>query len=135
RGARTPPPPQARAARRAARGACRIDRDLRLDGAQSREPPRVRSRQARPRAPASPRDRGADAGAGRGRRGRTRGLPRARTGLVPSLEERTRERLPPEIFDLPVEKMREGYYADAYFNHARATLLQDARRPRVVMQV
>src|SRR5258705_5322305 len=31
--------------------------------------------------------------------------------------------------------MREGYYADAYFNHARATLLQDARRPRVVMQV
>jgi len=31
--------------------------------------------------------------------------------------------------------MREGYYADAYFNHARATLLQDDRRPRVVMQV
>ena len=52
-----------------------------------------------------------------------------------SLQERTRERLPPEIFDLPVEKMREGYYADAYFNHARATLLQDARHPRVVMQV
>jgi nicotinate phosphoribosyltransferase len=52
-----------------------------------------------------------------------------------SLQERTRERLPAEIFDLPVEKMREGYYADAYFNHARATLLQDARHPRVVMQV
>jgi nicotinate phosphoribosyltransferase len=49
---------------------------------------------------------------------------------------RTRtERLPPEIFDLPVEKMRDGYYADAYFNHARATLLQDGRRPRVVLQV
>src|SRR6266496_2712288 len=31
--------------------------------------------------------------------------------------------------------MREGYYTDAYFNHARATLLQDGRRPRVVMQV
>ena len=45
------------------------------------------------------------------------------------------ERLPPEIFDLPVEKMREGYYTDAYFNHARATLLEDGRRPRVVMQV
>src|SRR5215207_9261007 len=44
-------------------------------------------------------------------------------------------RLPPETFDLPVEKMREGYYTDAYFNHARATLLQDARHPRVVMQV
>ena len=35
----------------------------------------------------------------------------------------TRKRLPPEIFELPVEKMREGYYTDAYFNHARATLL------------
>jgi nicotinate phosphoribosyltransferase len=48
--------------------------------------------------------------------------------------ERT-ERLPPEIFDLPVEKMREGYYTDAYFNHTRETLLADGRRPRVVMQV
>jgi nicotinate phosphoribosyltransferase len=48
--------------------------------------------------------------------------------------ERTRERLSPEVFDLPVEKMRAGYYTDAYFNHARATLLQDGRRPRVVMQ-
>jgi nicotinate phosphoribosyltransferase len=46
-----------------------------------------------------------------------------------------RRRLPPEIFDLPVEKMREGYYTDAYFNHARDTLLADGRRPRVVMQV
>jgi nicotinate phosphoribosyltransferase len=52
-----------------------------------------------------------------------------------SLTERTRERLPPEIFDLPVEKMRAGYYADAYFNHARATLEHDGRQPRVVMQV
>ena len=52
-----------------------------------------------------------------------------------ALQERTQKRLPPEVFDLPVEKMREGYYADAYFNHARATLLHDARRPRVVMQV
>jgi nicotinate phosphoribosyltransferase len=46
-----------------------------------------------------------------------------------------RRRLPPEIFDLPVEKMREGYYTDAYFNHARDTLLADGRHPRVVMQV
>ena len=52
-----------------------------------------------------------------------------------AVEQRTRDRLPPEIFDLPVENLREGYYADAYFNHARATLLQDDRRPRVVMQV
>jgi nicotinate phosphoribosyltransferase len=44
-------------------------------------------------------------------------------------------RLPPEIFDLPVEKMREGYYTDEYFNHTRRVLLEDARQPRVVMQV
>ena len=31
--------------------------------------------------------------------------------------------------------MREGYYTDAYFNHARDTLLADGRHPRVVMQV
>src|SRR6266480_2679855 len=50
-------------------------------------------------------------------------------------ERAPKKRLPPEIFELPVEKMREGYYTDAYFNHARATLLEDGRRPRVVMQV
>src|SRR5919106_1980375 len=46
-----------------------------------------------------------------------------------------RKRLPPEIFDLPVGKMREGYYTDVYFNQARETLLADGRHPRVVMQV
>jgi nicotinate phosphoribosyltransferase len=46
-----------------------------------------------------------------------------------------RQRLAPEIFDLPVEKMRAGWYTDAYFNHARDTLLRDGRHPRVVMQV
>lgn len=49
--------------------------------------------------------------------------------------ETRKRRLPPEIFDLPVEKMREGYYTDVYFNHARDTLLRDGRHPRVVMQV
>src|SRR5436189_1105008 len=50
--------------------------------------------------------------------------------------ERTRtKRLPPEIFELPVEKMREGYYTDAYFNHTREVLVRDGRHPRVVMQV
>ena len=44
-------------------------------------------------------------------------------------------RLDPGIFELPVEKMRDGYYSDAYFNHTRAALLHDERRPRVVMQV
>jgi nicotinate phosphoribosyltransferase len=46
-----------------------------------------------------------------------------------------RKRLQPEVFDLPVEKMREGYYTDAYFNHTRDTLLADERHARVVMQV
>jgi nicotinate phosphoribosyltransferase len=49
--------------------------------------------------------------------------------------ETQRKRLPPEIFDLPVDKMREGWYSDAYFNHTRAALLADGRHPRVVMQV
>ena len=47
----------------------------------------------------------------------------------------TRNRLDPSIFDLPIEKMRAGYYTDAYFNHTRATLLRDGRRPIVVLQV
>jgi nicotinate phosphoribosyltransferase len=51
-----------------------------------------------------------------------------------TVTERAR-RLPPEVFDLPVEKMREGYYTDAYFNHARDTLLEDGLHPHVVMQV
>jgi nicotinate phosphoribosyltransferase len=45
------------------------------------------------------------------------------------------QRLDPTLFDLPVEKMRAGWYSDAYFNHARATLLRDGRHPHVVMQV
>jgi nicotinate phosphoribosyltransferase len=45
------------------------------------------------------------------------------------------DRLPPEIFELPVEKMRSGYYTDAYFNHTRAALLADGKHPRVVMQL
>jgi nicotinate phosphoribosyltransferase len=50
-------------------------------------------------------------------------------------QTRTKRRLPPDIFELPVEKMREGYYTDAYFNHTREVLLRDGRHPRVVMQV
>src|SRR5919198_1610013 len=53
-----------------------------------------------------------------------------------AVKERARgRRLPPEIFALPVEKMREGYYTDAYFTYARDVLLADDRHPRVVMQV
>jgi len=47
----------------------------------------------------------------------------------------THRRLDPSIFDLPVEKMRAGWYTDAYFNHTRASLIEDGRHPNVVMQV
>jgi nicotinate phosphoribosyltransferase len=46
-----------------------------------------------------------------------------------------RDRLPPETFELPVEKIRSGYYSDAYFNFAREALFADGRHPRVLMQV
>ena len=47
----------------------------------------------------------------------------------------TRKRLDPSVFDLPVEKMRAGYYTDAYFNHTREVLVRDGRHPTVLMQV
>jgi nicotinate phosphoribosyltransferase len=46
-----------------------------------------------------------------------------------------RKRLDPDIFNLPVEKMRAGYYSDKYFVRAREILLADSYRPRVTMQV
>lgn len=46
-----------------------------------------------------------------------------------------RPRLDPEIFNLPVDKMRSGYYSDKYFVRARETLVADGYRPRVTMQV
>jgi hypothetical protein len=49
-----------------------------------------------------------------------------------AVQAEPRRRLPPEIFELPVQKLREGWYTDAYFNHTRATLLADGRRPRLV---
>jgi nicotinate phosphoribosyltransferase len=47
----------------------------------------------------------------------------------------TRERLAPEVFRLPVEKIRDGYYSDAYFNYAKHLLQDDDHHPEVVMQV
>jgi nicotinate phosphoribosyltransferase len=47
----------------------------------------------------------------------------------------TRPRLDPDIFNLPVAKMRAGYYSDKYFVRAREILLADHYRPRVTMQV
>jgi nicotinate phosphoribosyltransferase len=47
----------------------------------------------------------------------------------------TRERLSPEVFRLPVERIREGYYSDAYFNFTRQLLQERGEHPRVTMQV
>jgi nicotinate phosphoribosyltransferase len=46
-----------------------------------------------------------------------------------------KQRLDPGVFELPVEKMRDGYYTDAYFNHSRSALLAAGRHPTVLMQV
>lgn len=46
-----------------------------------------------------------------------------------------RSRLSPAIFQLPVEKMRGGYYSDVYFNRAKEILIADGYESRVRMQV
>ena len=46
-----------------------------------------------------------------------------------------RPRLHPAIFNLPVDRMREGYYSDKYFVRAREVLQADGHSPRVLMQV
>jgi len=46
-----------------------------------------------------------------------------------------RERLAPDVFRLPVDRIREGYYSDAYFNHTKTLLEAEGRVARVLMQV
>lgn len=46
-----------------------------------------------------------------------------------------RPRLRPSTFQLPVERMRDGYYSDAYFTFTREVLEADDHHPRVLMQV
>jgi nicotinate phosphoribosyltransferase len=48
---------------------------------------------------------------------------------------RTRERLDPEVFRIPVQRIRSGYYSDAYFNLTKELLEAENHRPRVTMQV
>jgi nicotinate phosphoribosyltransferase len=45
------------------------------------------------------------------------------------------ERLSPATFRLPVERIRDGYYSDAYFNYTKELLELEGRSPRVTMQV
>ena len=48
---------------------------------------------------------------------------------------RRRERLDPSVFRLPIERIREGYYSDVYFNRTVDVLRADNRHPHVLMQV
>ena len=46
-----------------------------------------------------------------------------------------RKRLDPQIFRLPTERLRSGYYSDAYFVYTKQLLEELDRHPRVTMQV
>jgi len=50
-------------------------------------------------------------------------------------EARSRARLDPGVFRLPVERIRQGYYTDAYFNFTRQLLEELGYHRRVTMQV
>jgi nicotinate phosphoribosyltransferase len=45
------------------------------------------------------------------------------------------DRVPPERFHLPVERLTEGYYSDKYFVRTRDVLVQSGRNPIVTIQV
>lgn len=45
------------------------------------------------------------------------------------------ERLRPQVFRLPIEKIRAGYKSDIYFGRTKLILERDGRRDRVTMQI
>jgi nicotinate phosphoribosyltransferase len=49
--------------------------------------------------------------------------------------EAYRTRLDPGVFRLPIQKIRDGYYTDAYFNFTKQLLEERGHHPRVTMQV
>jgi nicotinate phosphoribosyltransferase len=46
-----------------------------------------------------------------------------------------RTRLSSAVFRLPIQRIREGYYSDAYFNFTKQLLEDDGHHPQVLMQV
>src|SRR5579859_5819376 len=54
---------------------------------------------------------------------------------APGLMSSTRSRLDPDVFRLPVERIRRGYYSDAYFVYTKQVLEEENYHPRVTMQV
>src|SRR5947209_6978527 len=47
----------------------------------------------------------------------------------------TQPRLDPAIFRLPVDRIRQGYYSDAYFVYTKETLEAEGHHPHVTMQI
>ena len=47
----------------------------------------------------------------------------------------SRERLSSAIFGLPIQRIREGYYSDQYFNLTKELLEREGHRPEVLVQV
>ena len=45
------------------------------------------------------------------------------------------DRLTPQVFRLPIEKIRAGYKSDIYFARTKLILERDARYDRVTMQI
>ncbi|KPJ62896.1 MAG: quinolinate phosphoribosyl transferase [Planctomycetes bacterium DG_23] len=46
-----------------------------------------------------------------------------------------KKRLPPEVFKIPVTRIKRGYYTDKYFVRSRHILKMDRRHKKVLMQV
>jgi nicotinate phosphoribosyltransferase len=55
--------------------------------------------------------------------------------LASTSAQQRRQRLAPDVFRLPAEKIREGWYSDAYFNFTKQLLEAEHKHERVTMQV
>lgn len=60
---------------------------------------------------------------------------KAKSTYPPPHPRKRKDRLAPEIFELSVDKMRQGYYSDKYFNRAKMILEKDNHHPKVIMQI
>src|SRR4051794_20135224 len=54
---------------------------------------------------------------------------------IPPMAPAQRSRLSSAVFRLPIERIRNGYYSDAYFNFTKELLEDDGHHPQVLMQV
>src|ERR1019366_1034103 len=80
--------------------------------------------------------RGTDSGSpgGAGRAG-TSSQPTTYTVSPMATQASARQRLDPEISRLPIERIRRGYYSDAYFVYTKQLLEAENHHPHVTMQV